>query len=115
MRDEEGELQVPRFQSEIPEHLIASLSLKEKWQYEQISIQGKQNQWLIQRSVKADKRQNETDEKITTLDTRVKVFEELKTIMTAKWSLVGGLFIIILIPAALAVFGAWIIHWFEKH
>lgn len=120
MRNEDGELQVPNFKSEIPEHLLGSLSPKEKWQYEQISIQGKQNAWLIERSVKADRRQNDTEKKVEQLDARLQVFENLRTRLTHKWSLVIGAIMLIGIPMflnfTLAFFEQMVGKWFGgKH
>ena len=39
----------PVFEAKVPGHLLAGKSDSEKWIYNQISIQGQQNDWLIYR------------------------------------------------------------------
>lgn len=103
----EAELPVPAFEPDIPKHLIADLSAKEQWFYERVSIQEQQNKWIIDRCVKADR-------KLKDLQRRVAGIETLKTILTAKWSIVALLLSAFVFPIALALVGAWGYAFFEK-
>lgn len=105
---------VPRFKSDIPRHLTEGLSETEQWLYEQISIQGQQNKWLIEQAVRADLKQRRTDRDLGLLEGRIQVFEGLKTVLGAKWSIVMVLVTLVVVPAAMALLGAWAYAYFEK-
>lgn len=107
-------MEVPEFKSDIPKHLTGSLSKSEQWLYEQVSIQGQQNKWLIERTLQADVEQRVTAEKVSSLKKRIQVIENLKAILTAKGSVVLFLVGTLLFPIALALLSAWAYAFFEK-
>lgn len=105
---------MPEFKSKIPAHLLSGLPETERWLYDQVSIQGQQNEWIIRRSIKSDIRQDETAAEVAASRERIEALEQLRRIMTAKWSVVIFIFSAFAGPIALAAFGAWMYAFFEK-
>lgn len=113
--DDTPTLVVPEFKSNIPAHLADSLPESERWLYAQVSIALQQNEWLIQRAVKVDRRQVSTDRRLDEISEKVRNFEELKATLTGRWSVVAMLFGGLLLPVLLLAIGAWLNSRFTPH
>lgn len=105
----------PKFKPNIPPHLLNTMSDTDRYLMEAASIHGQQNEWLMQRAVNADLRHARADARMDKIEARIAPFEELKVVLTAKWSVIAMLFSAIAIPVALAIFGAYISAWLNKH
>lgn len=110
VQQELEELKVPEFEPNIPEYLLQGRSKPEIWMAEQISIQGQQNSWLIRRAQKQDLRTRETIRELASLDGRVALLEAVKQNLTAKWSLLAGLLLVVVVPVAVSVCSSWVMQ-----
>jgi hypothetical protein len=111
---EDGVHAPPQFSPNIPKHLLADMDEQERWLYERASIQEQQNEWLMRRAIMADVRHAKADSRMSTIEARIKPFEELKVVLTAKWSVLAILFSGLVAPLLLAAFGAWIASFLNK-
>lgn len=105
---------IPEFRPNIPSHLLHGKTKSECWIYEQLSVQGQQNHWLIERAVKTDERHKAADKRMEDIESRLIPFEKKWVVLTAKWSIIALLFSALVIPIGLAVFGAWVSSLFSK-
>ena len=106
-RDPKGNLIRPEFQSDVPPYLLKGLPPAEVWQLEQQSIAKQQNEWLITMAVQADDRQGVMEKKMMALET-------LRVVLSSKWSLIGSLTALLLVPIGLIWAAAWVETLFKK-
>lgn len=77
-------LELPKFESKIPTHLVNKMTDQEKWLVETISKLDQKTDWLLQKTV-------ETNEHVLADDVRIAKIEEWKSLFSGKWAVVAGL------------------------
>lgn len=104
----------PVFKPQIPGDLLENLSKRDRYLYEQLSIQHQQNEWIIDRLQVGESRFKELESKQVETDSKVAGLEKFKTVLTAKWTVGVALFSMIAFPIVLAFLGAAFVRWFER-
>jgi hypothetical protein len=105
---------IPKFEPQIPNHLIEGLSKTDQWLCQCMSVQKQQNEWLIERAIKTDQRHREADKRMQELDARLKPFENRWVVLTAKWSIVAIIVGGLAVPVMLVWFASWLNHFYTK-
>jgi hypothetical protein len=105
----------PEFKPDVPEPLLHGATQRDRWMYEQQSIQRQQNDWIIDRMAVGERRFEEERQarveimsKQDEMDKRLKVIELLKDRLSAKWAVLAFVAASIVGPIAMAIFGAWL-------
>jgi hypothetical protein len=88
MNTDTTNMEVPKFESKVPEHLLRGKTDAEMWMYHEMSIQSQQNEWLMYRAVKIDKRQDATERRLQAVEERQTDLQDFRRVLTAKWSVV---------------------------
>ena len=77
-------LELPKFESKIPMHLVNKMSDQEKWLVETISKLDQKTDWLLQKTV-------DTNEHVLADDVRLTKVEEWKSLFSGKWAVIAGI------------------------
>jgi hypothetical protein len=86
----------------------------EQWKCDMASVQEQQNNWLMEHAVRADEHRAHINKRVDDLATEVKpVVATFKLLATVRAKLMA-IALAILIPMALAVFGAWVSSKFQS-
>jgi len=98
----------PEFFPNVPAPLLEKLPPKDRWLYERMSVIERQNNWIVEHQVKADRWRRAADERTARVEGRVLLLEELKITLTAKWSIVFLIFVCIISPIVFSFLGVWL-------
>lgn len=98
----------PKFDADIPVHLLKDISDGSKWMYEQISVHGKKADWLIDHAKRADDHRTHINKVVSDLDVKVTPAVNLAAKVTTLRGRIVAVVLLIVIPMGLAVFGAWV-------
>ena len=125
-------IEIPRFEPDVPEPLLRSLSPEQRWIYEQSSIQSQQNRWMIEQMCAGDERFGKIEAKHSADDTdlrekqkasakeireirdRLDGYDRIRDKMTAKGSVIFYILSALVGPVILAFLGAYFLRWLER-
>lgn len=86
----------PTFQPNIPMHLLAGLSDKERYMVEAISRMEQQNNWQIERIIETRNIHIETDVRIVGTERCLKRIERWRLRFSSKWTIFSACVVILL-------------------
>lgn len=113
----EETIALPKFDPDVPEHILDKMSTRDRWEAEQDSIRRQENRWFIQQLVNTNNRLAEGDNRFRRIETDlgrvtsiVDTIEKWRLIFTTKGGLVkvAAVWILsmLLIPIFLLILGA---------
>src|SRR3954471_15987668 len=98
----------PEHKPQVPAPLMRGLSPQERYVYEQLSIANQDNKWLMEKVIEAGKRDAEADVRIMAIEKRVGIIEDLRKIISAKWSIIVVIIVGVVNPILFGILGAWL-------
>lgn len=111
----------PTFRPDVPEPLLHGATQRDRWMYEQQSIQRQQNDWIIMQLQDGKKRFEQADHdrakmraEVTSVSERLMLIEQLKDRLLAKSSVIAAITCLLAIPVMMAFISSWFTRLWEK-
>lgn len=99
--------EIPEFRSHLPK-FDHTLTPFEQWMVEELTIQKKQNDWIIQRMARGNKRFDRFDDDMIGLSRQVQELAEWKQVFTAKKAMFIGICAVFFVPLLVTILGDWL-------
>lgn len=105
----------PKFEPDIPAHLLHGKSASERWLYERISVHDQRTEWVMERLQQADEHRTHINRVVDDLKMEVRPAVRLAAwVMTVRGVMVGAATLIV-IPLVVMMLKEWVAANFKAH